>query len=78
MPDYAWMCLYKQDYAYARVAQSSEYPWIWLNNALWQGSEYAWSRFHRDLNKPPVLNILGVKTWPGCKYARVTEGAEYA
>ena len=31
------------------VAQSSEYVWIWQNNALWQGSEYAWPTFCRVL-----------------------------
>ena len=35
--------------------------WIWLNNTLWQGSEYVWSTFHRALNKPPVLNIVGLR-----------------
>ena len=38
--------------AYANVAQGSEYAWIWLNNALWQGSENTWSKFHRVLNNP--------------------------
>ena len=52
--------------------------WIWLNNTLWQGSEYVWSTFHRALNEPPVLNILGLRIWQGCEYAVVTQGAEYA
>ena len=38
--------------ACGRVAQGSEYAWIWLNNALWQGSKYTCSTFHRVLNKP--------------------------
>ena len=38
--------------------------WIWLNNALWQGSECAWSTFHRVLNKPPALNM------PGSEYGK--------
>ena len=29
--------------------------------------------FHRVLNNPPVLNMLGPRIWQGCKYARVTE-----
>ena len=27
--------------AYASITQGSGYAWIWLNNTLWQGSEYA-------------------------------------
>ena len=42
------------------------------------GSEYAWSTFHRVLNKSPVLNMLGLKIWQGCEYSRFTQGAEYA
>ena len=52
--------------------------WILLNNALSQGSEYAWSTFHRVLNKRPVLNMPGLRIWQGCEYAKVTQGAEYA
>ena len=64
-----------QVFGYASVAQGSEYAWIRLSNALRQGSEYAWSTFHRDLNKPPVLNMLGLIE--SCEYVRVTQGAEY-
>ena len=64
--------------AYASVAQGSEYARIWLNNALWKCSEYAWSTFHIVLNKPPVLNMPGLRIWQGCEYARVTKGVEYA
>ena len=65
--------------AYASVAQGSEYSWIWLNNALWQSSEYAWSTFHRVLSKPPVLYMPGLRIWQGCcEYARVTQSAKYA
>ena len=60
------------------AGQCSEYAWIWLNNAPWQGSEYACSTFHTVLNKPPVLNMPGLRTWQSCEYARVTQGAEYA
>ena len=63
---------------YGSVAQGCKYAWIWLKNALWQGSEYAWSRYYKHLNKPPVLNMLGLRTLQGCEYARVTQGAEYA
>ena len=55
--------------AYASVAQGSERAWIWLNNAIWQGSEYVWSTFNRVLNKLPVLNKPGLRTWQGCEYA---------
>ena len=34
---------------------------MWLNNDLWQGSEYAYSTFPRVLNKAPVLNMLGLR-----------------
>ena len=45
------------------VVQGSEYASIWLNNVLWQSFEYTWSTFHRVLNKPPVLNMLGLRIW---------------
>ena len=62
----------------ANIAQGPEYASICLNNTLWQGSEYSWSTFHRVLNKAAVLNMLGFRIWQGCKYARVTQGTEYA
>ena len=43
-----------QIFAYASVAEGSECAWIWLNNVLWQGLEYAWSTFLRVLNKLPT------------------------
>ena len=49
--------------AYASVAQYSEYSWIWLNNSLWQGSEYGWPTFHRVLKKPSVLNMPELRIW---------------
>ena len=52
---------------YASVALGSEYAWIWLNDALWQGSEYIWSTFQRAFNKPPVLNMPGLRIWQGCE-----------
>ena len=48
-----------------------------MNDALQQGSKYAWSAFHKVLNKPPVLNMPGHKIPQGCKYTRFTQGAEY-
>ena len=42
---------------YASIAQGSEYGRMWLNNVLWQGSEYTWSTFHSVLNEPTVLNM---------------------
>ena len=54
-------------FAYASIAQGSEYACIWLNNAPWQDAEYL-----------PVLNMSGLRIWQGCEYARVTQGAEYA
>ena len=35
-------------------------------------------RFTGFLNKPPVLNMSGLKIWQGCEYARVTQGDRYA
>ena len=52
---------------YASVAQGSEYAVIWLNNSLWQGSKYAWSAFHKVLNKPAVLNMPVLRIWQGCE-----------
>ena len=43
----------------------------------WQGFEYTWSTFRRVLNKSPVLYTLGLRIWQGCKYARVTQCAQY-
>ena len=40
-------------------------------------SEYAWSKFQRVLCIPLVVNLLGLRIWQGCEYARVTQGAEY-
>ena len=45
---------------------------------MWQGYEYTWSTFHRVLNKPPVPNMPGLRTWESFEYAMVTHGAEYA
>ena len=42
------------------ICKSCTWLWICLNMAeyaLWQGSEYAWSTFHRVLNKLQVLNM---------------------
>ena len=52
--------------AYARVAQGSKYAWMWLNNVLWQSSEYTWSTFHKVSNKLPVLNMPRLRIWQGC------------
>ena len=47
--------------AYASVVQGSEYALIWLNHALGQYSEDAWSMLHMVLNKLPVLNMPGLR-----------------
>ena len=44
----------------------------------WQDSEYAWQKFHKVLNMPPVLNMQGLGIKEGCEYARVTQDPEYA
>ena len=51
---------------------------MWMNNGLWQDSDYAWSSFHRVLTKPIVLNIPGLRIWQGYEYARVTHDADYS
>ena len=48
---------YMLGYNYGRV----------LNNALWQSSGYVRSTFHRALNKPPVLNMPGLRIWQDCE-----------
>ena len=64
---------------YASVVQGSGYAVIWLNNSLLQGSKYAWSAFHKVLNKPPVLNMPVLRIGKVVnKYARITQGAECA
>ena len=55
-----------------RVCQVSAYA------TVAQGSEYAWSMFHRVLNELAILNMPGLRILQGCKYARVTQTAEYA
>ena len=59
--------------ALQKVVNIPEYTWI---IALWQGSEYVWSTFHRGLDNCPVLNMLGHRIWQGCQYAMVTQGVE--
>ena len=44
---------------------------------LWQGSEYACSKFHKVLNMPPVFNMPGLGIWQVCEYARVAKDAKY-
>ena len=74
-----------QDFKYAEflwmqtmhdVLNMSEYGW--MMPYVWQGSEYGWSTFRRVLNKPLVLNMLGLKIWLGYECARVKKCAEYA
>ena len=38
--------------------------------------EYDWILPHGrvlNMSEPPVLNILGIRIWQGCEYARVTQ-----
>ena len=60
--------------AYASVPQGSQIAWIWLNDTLWQVSEYVWSTFHRVLNKSPVLNMPRLRIWQGCEYSKGYKG----
>ena len=72
--EYSRIRVYKL-FAYTSVEEGSEYV---LNNALWQGSEYVWSTFHRVLNESLVLNMPGLRISQGCEHARVIQGPEYA
>ena len=60
---------------YTRISSISDFC---ICKHYTQGSEYAWSMFHRVLNKPLVLNMPGLRIWHNCEYVRVTQGTEYA
>ena len=50
IPEYAWMCLYKQDSEYALGPNYAEI----LNMAkfrIWQGSQYATQSYHSEYTK---------------------------
>ena len=51
--------------ANGRVTQGSEYDWITPEETvwLWQSSEYARSKFHKNLKIPPFLNMPGLRIW---------------
>ena len=53
-----WVC---HASAYLSITQGPKYAWIWLNNAPWQGFEYAWSAFHSVKNKLWVLDMSGLR-----------------
>ena len=53
-------------------------PWICLNVAEQCPITGFWICLVSVSNKPPVLNMLGLRIWQGCEYARVTHRAEYA
>ena len=42
--------------AFHKVLNMPEY-------ALWQGSAFSWAMFHRILNRPPVVDIPGLRIW---------------
>ena len=60
-----------------KVLNMPEYGWVMLECKS-QGSEYTLSKFHWVLNMLLVLNLLGLRIWQGCEYARVIQGSEYA
>ena len=50
--------------------EGSKYVWMWLNNALWQGSEYDSSRIYQGyagcwicLNRPEYAWIMSQYAW---------------
>ena len=57
-----------------KVVNMPEYVWEMRYDRVL----YARSRYYKDLNKPPVLNMLGLRILQGCEYDAVTQGAEYA
>ena len=85
MPEYAWMCIYKQDSEYASgpkyvkllnmakplILQGSQYA------NLTQRSEYARLCHDRVPNISWVPNMPGFWIWQGSEYARVTQGSKY-
>ena len=46
--------------------------------SLLQSSEYVWSKVHRVLDVPQVLNMPWFGIWQGCEYVKVIQGSEYA
>ena len=83
MPEYAWMCLDKQDseYAsgpkYAKIVNMAKL-WIWQGSqygSVTQRFEYASVCLDKVLNISWVLNMPGFWIWQGSEFARVTQGS---
>ena len=86
VPEYAWMCLYKQDskYAsgpkYAKILNMAKF-WIWQGSqyaSVTQRSNYTKICLGRVLNISRVLNMPGFWIWQGSEYERITQGSKYA
>ena len=80
MPEYAWMCLNKQDSEYAWGPKNMPKFWIWQGSqyaSITQRSEYARICLERVLNISWVLNIPGFWIGQGSEYVRITQGATY-
>ena len=77
MPQYTWMCLYKEDsehalgHKYAKILNMAKF-WIW------QGSQYAvtLNMLYRAWNVSWVLNMPWLWIWQGSEYLRVTKGSK--
>ena len=78
MPEYAWVCLEKQDYEYALGPKHAKF-WIWQGShfAL-HSTEYATICLDRVLNIFWVLNMPEFWIRQGSEYARSTQGYKYA
>ena len=91
MPEYVWMCLFKQDSEYvcgpkyAKIPSKAGFPlyelytafWIW-QNMPWQWSECNFGSKHTRILNTAVLNIPGFWIWQRSEYARVKQGYKYA
>ena len=64
----------------ARITQSREYAWIWLNNNTIMTMEEFWiclGEVPQGFNMPPILHLAGLGIRQGCEYERLSRGAEY-
>ena len=84
IPEYAWMCLYKQDSEWiclgSEICQISENGKVlkMTEFSIWQCYTAFWICLDSVLNVSYVLNKPEFGIWQGSECARVTQGPEYA